>query len=167
MPLWKEKALGLNSRKAVRWLSVSLSGFQYLLNLLQSWRMWCLDLIGYSLHGQWKSSLGKNLRWYSLIGAWFRMTRVALAHNKLECLRCLIHGLSRMKESGLNIFLFSFQFIFLYSIFRTRVRVGVTRSCCHTAGHIRWYGHKSHDIWKEIEGSERMTSYNMWNTCWP
>ena len=45
--------------------------------------------------------------------------------------------------SGLNIFLFSsfisifFSIYFLYSIFRTRVRVRVTRSCCHTAGHIR------------------------------
>ena len=92
MPSWNEKALGLNSRKAVRWLSVSHSGFQYLLNLLQSWRMWRLDSIGYSPHGQLKSSLGKNLRRYSPIGAWFRMARAALAHNKLECPKCLIHG---------------------------------------------------------------------------
>jgi len=42
-------------------------------------------------------------------------------------------------RSGLKpfLFLFSFQFISLYSIFRTRVRVRVTRSRCHTAGHIR------------------------------
>ena len=92
MPSWNEKALGLNSRKAVRWLSVSHSGFQYLLNLLQSWRMWRLDSIGYSPHGQLKSSLGRNLRRYSPIGAWFRMARAALAHNKLECPKCLIHG---------------------------------------------------------------------------
>ena len=92
MPSWNEKALGLNSRKAVRWLSVSHSGFQYLLNLLQSWRMWRLDSIGYSPHGQLKSSLEKNLRRYSPIGAWFRMARAALAHNELECPKCLIHG---------------------------------------------------------------------------
>ena len=35
-------------------------------------------------------------------------------------------------------FILFFFFIFdLFSIFRTRVRVRVTRSCCHTAGHIR------------------------------
>ena len=45
----------------------------------------------------------------------------------------------------LFLFLFYFQFIFLYSIFRTRVRVRVTRSRCHTAGHIRWHSHKSHN----------------------
>ena len=27
--------------------------------------------------------------------------------------------------------------------------------------------HKSHDAWKEVEGSGRMTSYNMMNTYWP
>ena len=35
------------------------------------------------------------------------------------------------ERSRLNFFLFSFQFIFLYSIFRTRVKV--TRSHCHTS----------------------------------
>jgi len=34
------------------------------------------------------------------------------------------------------IFIF-FSIYFLYSIFRTRIRVRVTRSHCHTAGHIR------------------------------
>ena len=47
------------------------------------------------------------------------------------------------KRSGLSIFLFSFLIFILfliyfpYSIFRTRVRVRVARSHCHTAGHIR------------------------------
>jgi len=46
-------------------------------------------------------------------------------------------------KSGLNFsyFLFSLlflsQFIFLYSIFRIRVRVISMRSHCHTVGHIR------------------------------
>jgi len=35
--------------------------------------------------------------------------------------------------------------------------------------HIRWYGHnnghKSYDSWKDIEDSEKMISYNMYNTC--
>ena len=80
---------------------------------------------------------------------------------------------SRTKEVDLVffyvpfLFLFSFRFIFCYSIFRTRVRVRVTRSRCHTAGHIRWHGHKSHNAWKKVEGSGRITSYNVWNACWP
>ena len=49
------------------------------------------------------------------------------------------------KESGLDIFLFLFLIYFLYSIFRTMVRVRVTRSHCHTADHIRW--HRSQVIW--------------------
>ena len=32
-------------------------------------------------------------------------------------------------------------------------------------GHIRWYGHKSHDAKKNVEGSGKMMSYNMLNTC--
>ena len=45
------------------------------------------------------------------------------------------------KESRLDIFLFSFLiFIFLFdlfSLFRTRISIRVTRSHCYTAGHIR------------------------------
>ena len=37
----------------------------------------------------------------------------------------------------------------------------------HTAGHIRWHSYKSQDTWKEIEGSGKMMSYNMYNTHWP
>ena len=36
--------------------------------------------------------------------------------------------------------------------------------------HIKWYGHsnghKSHDTWKDVEGSERIMSYNMYNMYW-
>ena len=56
------------------------------------------------------------------------------------------------ERSRLNFFLFSFQFIFLYSIFRTRVKV--TMSHCHTSV-------ISHDTGKDIEGSRRIMSYNM------
>ena len=51
--------------------------------------------------------------------------------------------LTKTQEVDLNFFffplsfLFYFQVISLYSIFRTRARVRVTRLCCHTAGHIR------------------------------
>ena len=34
-------------------------------------------------------------------------------------------------------------------------------------GHIRRHGHKSHGAKKDIEGSGRMMSYNVLNTCWP
>ena len=64
-------------------------------------------------------------------------------------------------------FLSPFQFIFHYSIFRTRVRVRVTRSCCYTAGPIRWHGHESHNIGKEVEGSGTMTLYNIDTIYWP
>ena len=87
----KEKAFRLNSRKETNWLIVSLIGFQYLLNLLHSWRIWYLDSIGYDPHGQLNSSLGKNLNWYSPIGAWFVIACVVLAHNELEWPKWLIH----------------------------------------------------------------------------
>jgi len=54
-------------------------------------------------------------------------------------------------RSRLKLFLFSF----LISIFRTRARVRVTKSRCHTAGHIRWHSHKLHDTWKDVEHSGR------------
>ena len=66
-------------------------------------------------------------------------------------------------ESGrLNFFLFFFLFFyfpFYFSIFYfgTRVRDKLTRS----------HGHKSHDLWKNIEGSGKMKSYSMCNTYRP
>ena len=76
----------------------------------------------------------------------------------------------KIAKGGLN-FYFSFSFCFsifdLFSIFRTRVRVKWQRSCCHMTGHIRWHGHKSHGAKKDVEGSGRMMSYNVLNTCWP
>ena len=72
------------------------------------------------------------------------------------------------ERSGLKTFLifftyfyFSFQFISFYSIFRTRVRVRVTRSCCHTAGH------KSHDTWKDdvIQGVKHMLTLRYTYGC--
>jgi len=64
-------------------------------------------------------------------------------------------------------FILLFFFIFcLFSIFRTKVRVKWRRSHYHMTGHIRWHGHKSHDAGKEVEGSRRMMSYNVLNTCW-
>ena len=60
-------------------------------------------------------------------------------------------------------------YFYLFSIFlflELRVRVRVTRSYSHTVGHIRWHSHKSPDIWKDVEGSGKMMSYSMYNTCW-
>ena len=59
--------------------------------------------------------------------------------------------LSKMKVVDLTYFYVPFYSYFpfdLFSIFlilELRVRVRVTRSCCHTAGHIRWHGHKLWD----------------------
>ena len=72
-----------------------------------------------------------------------------------------ITGFVKNARSGLKLFFFplsflsSFRFISLYSIFRTRDRIRVTRLHCHTADHIRWHSHKSHDSWKNVEHSER------------
>ena len=85
----KENALLLNSRNRMKWLIESLLGFQYTLNLLHSWRIWCLISMGYSPHRQLKSSLGKNLSLYSPIGAWLMIALVALAHSEFECPRYL------------------------------------------------------------------------------
>jgi len=99
----EKKAFGLNSRKETNWLIVSLIGFQYLLNLLHSWRIWHLDLIGYNLHRELNSSLGKNLSQYSPIGLWFVMTLIALVHSELEWLNCLIHGLPLVYEGSISV----------------------------------------------------------------
>ena len=56
------------------------------------------------------------------------------------------------ESSRLNLFLF-FIFLLIYFLFflflELRVRVRVIRSCSH----IRWHGHKSHDLGKNIEDS--------------
>ena len=54
--------------------------------------MYHLISIGYSLHGHLNSSLGKNLRWYSSIGAWLTITLKALVQSEFECLKYLSHG---------------------------------------------------------------------------
>ena len=60
-----------------------------MLSILHSWRIWCLDSIGYDPHGQLKFSLGKNLRWYLPIGAWLVITLVALIHKEFKWPRSL------------------------------------------------------------------------------
>jgi len=55
-------------------------------------------------------------------------------------------------------FLFSFLFI-LFSIFYFRTRVKDKL--------IRPQSHKSHDLWKDVEGSGRMRSYSMYNIYGP
>ena len=85
--------------------------------------------------------------------------KVTLFYIFFNSLNSWNSGTVKNARSGLNfsyfpfLFLFYFWFIFFYSIFRTRVRE--TRSCCHTAGHLMWHSHKSHDTWKNIEHSER------------
>ena len=60
------------------------------------------------------------------------------------------------------IFYFSFSFLFLFSfsfsIYFIFLELGLGLSNKE---------HRSHDAKKDIEGSGRMMSYNMLNTCWP
>jgi len=72
------------------------------------------------------------------------------------------------KRSGLNIFLFSFLifilFFYLFSfILFLELGLGLEwqNHAVTQAGHIRWHGHKLHDTGKDVEGSGRMTSYNV------
>ena len=64
-----------------------------------------------------------------------------------------------------SIFFSYFYFLFNLFSFGLFLELGLglewQRSCCHTAGHIRWYGHKSHDTWKDVKGSGRIMLYNI------
>ena len=71
---------------------MSLLGFQYPLNLLQSKRICLLVSIGYSLHEHENSKLGKNQSLYSPMGAWLVIALVARAHSKLEWPTICSHG---------------------------------------------------------------------------
>jgi len=92
MSFEKANALWLCSRNITKWTIESLRGFQYSLNLLQSWRMCCLDLMGYWPHGQLNSLLGENLSLYSPVSAWLVIALVALAQSKLEWPKFWSHG---------------------------------------------------------------------------
>ena len=54
------------------------------MNLLHSWKIYCLILIGYWLHKHLNSSCGKNLSWYSSMGVWLMIALEALAYKELE-----------------------------------------------------------------------------------
>ena len=77
-------ALWFSFRNITKWAIESLLRFQYLLNLLHSWSIWCLDLIGYWLHGHLNSSFGKNLNLYLSIGTWLAIALEALVHKESE-----------------------------------------------------------------------------------
>ena len=77
-------ALWFSFRNITKWAIESLLRFQYLLNLLHSWSIWCLDLIGYWLHRHLNSSFGKNLNLYSSVGTWLVIALEALVHKELE-----------------------------------------------------------------------------------
>ena len=96
MEFGKANILGLETRNIIKWLIKSLLGFQYLLCLLHSCKMCCLVSIEYNLHKQLKSSLGKNLSLYLLIGAWFVIALKALAYKEFEWPKCLSYALSLM-----------------------------------------------------------------------
>ena len=104
---------------------------------------------------------------------WYLSNQKQFKIKKLNWKRARVLSSVKIAKGGLN-FYFSFSFYFyfififdLFSILELGLGLEWQRSRCHTAGHIRWHGHKSHDIWKDVEGSERMMLYNVWNTCWP
>ena len=78
-----------SSRNKIKWAIEFLLRFQYSLNLLYLWRMYCLDLMGYCPYKQLNSSLEKNLSLYLLIGAWLVIILEVLTHNMLEWPKCL------------------------------------------------------------------------------
>ena len=88
----KVNALWLHLRNITKWIIEFLCRFQYSLNLLQSWRMCCLDSMGYWPHGQLNSLLGKNLSLYSPISAWLMIALVALVQSELEWLKFWSYG---------------------------------------------------------------------------
>ena len=71
---------------------MSLLGFQYPSNLLQSKRICLLVSIEYSLHEHENSELGKNRSLYSPMGAWLVIALIARAHSELEWPTICSHG---------------------------------------------------------------------------
>ena len=96
MEFRKANALELELRNMIKWLIKSLLRFQYLLYLLHLCKIYYLVLIGYNPHRQLKSSLGKNLSLYSLIGAWLVIALEAFAHRELKCSKYLSYELPLM-----------------------------------------------------------------------
>jgi len=82
-------ALRLATKNMTKWSKKSLLRFQYPSNLLHSWRMWCLDLMGYDPHGYLNFSLGKNLSLYSPVGAWLVIALKVCAYKEFEWLKTL------------------------------------------------------------------------------
>ena len=85
----------------MKWLNESLLEFQYPLNLQHSWSICLLVLIEYLLYEQLKFSFEKNLRWYSPIGAWLVIARVALAHRELKCPKAWSHSPPLIYDSSI------------------------------------------------------------------
>ena len=92
--------------------------------------------------------------------------------NKLQHM-LFIKQLCQICEAWMLAFSFKFPFFYFYfSLFRSRVRVGVM-SLSH--GYILVISDNmvtvmvtSHKVTeKDIEGSERIISYNVCNICWP
>ena len=68
-------------------------------------------------------------------------------------------------DNGLQFLFFIFYFSFSFLVYFLFLELGSGFSDKDHA--VTWHGHKSHDAWKKVEGSGRMMSYNVLNTCWP
>ena len=97
------KALGLNSKNKMKWQIISLLKSQYLLYLLHSYKICLLDLMGYIPHRQLKSSWGKNLNLYPLIGAWFMIALVTLTYKELKWPKYFIQELPLAYQGSIRL----------------------------------------------------------------
>ena len=73
-----------------------------MLNLWHSWRICCLDLMGYKPHEQLKISKEKNLNQYSPIGAWLVIALNAQVQSEFKWLNCESHGPSLEHEDSMG-----------------------------------------------------------------
>ena len=74
----------------------------------------------------------------------------------------------KIAEGGLNLYLaLSFLFYFLFHFQSVFLFLELGSGLSDKDHTVTWHGHKSHDAKKDVEGSGRMMSYNMLNTCWP
>jgi len=100
MSFEKANALWFRSRNMTKWVMEFFCEFQYSLNLLHSYSIYCLDLMGYWSYRHLNSLFGKNLSLYSPIGAWLVIALVALTQRELEWLKFWSHRLPLICDSS-------------------------------------------------------------------
>ena len=162
----KAKAFGLAFKNMTKWLRESCLEFRYLLNLLHSWRICLLNLMGYTPYGHLNSSFGKNLSLYSPIGAWLVMncscstcTQWVWVSKWLEP-RTL--SSSQMVDLALPLFYFLFFILFIFMWFYFSIFIFLEQLGLRVLGHAVtsvttwWYSHKTdHETWGNLVKDSR------------